>query len=147
MAKSIQDTTQNISRSFSKGMNKDSDPSFVSDGMWTHARNAVNNTDEGNLGSLSNEQSNFLCATAGSTMPAIAVKKYIIGIIQLFSDKWIIFTAGHGVQGNSISSEIGLLETDSCTYRPIVQDKCLNLDKRFLVSGSSREKEDCTWQV
>jgi hypothetical protein len=147
MAKNIQDTTQNISRSFTKGMNKDADPSFVGDGMWTHARNAVNNTDEGNIGSLSNEQSNLLCATAGSTMPITAVKKYIIGIIQLFSDKWIIFTAGHGVQGNSVSSEIGLLETDSCRYRPIVQDNCLGLDKRFLVSGSAREKEDCTWQV
>ena len=143
----IQNTTQIVTHSFSKGMNKDADPSFVGEGMWTHARNVVNNTEEGNLGSLSNEQSNLLCATAGLTMPPQVVKKYIIGAVLLFSDKWIVFTAGHGVKGNPITSEIGLLETNNCRYRPIVQDKCLGFDKRYLISGSAREKEDCTWQV
>ena len=38
---------QNITRTFTKGLNKDSDPTFVDEGMWTHARNAVNNTSEG----------------------------------------------------------------------------------------------------
>ena len=147
MAKGLQNTTQNVTRSFSKGMNKDADPSFVGEGMWTHARNATNNTDEGNIGTLSNEQSNILCATAGLTMPAIAVDKYIIGTIQLFSDKWIVFTAGHDSTGIPVMSEIGLLETDACVYRPIVQDACLKFDKRYLISGSSREKEDCTWKV
>lgn len=147
MAKNIQSTATIISRGFTKGLNKDADPSFVQDGMWTHARNAVNNTEEGNLGTLANEDANFLCITAGATMPANAVKKYIIGAIQLFSDKWVIFTAGHNFKGVSISSEIGLFEADTCTYRPIVQDRCLYFDKRYLISGSSREKEDCTWQV
>jgi len=147
MGKGLENTTQIITRSFAKGLNKDADPSFVSDGMWTHARNATNNTDEGNVGTLSNEQSNELCATAGLTMPSTAVHKYIIGAIQLFSDKWIVFTAGHDSTGAPVSSEIGLLETDRCIYRPIVQDACLKFDKRYLISGSSREKEDCTWQV
>lgn len=147
MAKNIQDTTKIINRSFTKGLNKDADPSFVQEGMWTHARNAANNSDEGNLGTLSNEQANFLCATAGSTMPSLATDKFIIGAIQLFSDKWLIFTVGHNFKGVSISSEIGLLESDACIYRPIVQDHCLNFDKRYLITGSAREKEDCTWQV
>ena len=49
-----QNSAQLITNTFVKGLNKDSDPSFVSEGMWTHARNAVNNTDEGNIGTLSN---------------------------------------------------------------------------------------------
>jgi hypothetical protein len=147
MGKEIQNTTQNVTRSFSKGINKDADPSFVSDGMWTHARNASNNTEEGGIGTLSNEQSNMLCAIAGQTMPANAVDKYIIGTILLYSDKWIVYTAGHDATGVSVMSEIGLLETDACTYRPIVQDACLKFDKRYLISGSSREREDCSWQV
>jgi len=146
MAGKIQNTSQNINNSFSKGLNKDSDPSFVQEGMWTHARNASNNTIEGDLGTLSNETSNFLCATTGVTMPAYVVDKYIIGAIQLFSDKWLVFTAGHDAQGKPRMSEIGLLEDDFCRYRPIVQDACLNFDKRYLISGVSREKEDCTWQ-
>ncbi len=30
--------------------------------MWTHARNASNNTASGDLGTISNEESNILCA-------------------------------------------------------------------------------------
>lgn len=148
MAKrNIQDTNQNITHSFIKGLNKDSDPSYVQEGMWTHAINATNNTIEGDVGSLSNESSNFLCITTGATMPAAVVKKYIIGAIYLYSDKWIIYTAGHNALGQPYMSEIGLFEEERCTYRPIIQTKCLGFDKRYLISGSAREKEDCTWQV
>lgn len=147
MAKELQNTSNNISHSFIKGLNKDSDPSFVQEGMWTHAINASNNTIEGDLGTLSNESSNYLCSTTGVRMPATVVSKYIVGAIYLFSDKHIIFTAGHDNQGKPVMSEIGLFEEDRCIYRPIVQSACLSFDKRFLISGASREKEDCSWQV
>jgi hypothetical protein len=139
--------SKEVSNSFVKGLNKDSEPSYVTEGMWTHAVNATNSTIEGDLGTISNESSNYLCGTAGSTMPSNAVEKFIIGAIHLYSDKWAIYTAGHSRTGASVSSEIGLFETDTCTYRLIVQDSCLGFDKRYLISGSSREKEDCTWQV
>ena len=138
---------QNITHTFTKGLNKDSDPTFVNEGMWTHARNAVNNTSEGDLGTLSNESSNFLCAVTGATMQAAVTDLYIIGCIQIFSDKWVIFTVGHDNTGRPIMSEIGLLQEERCIYQPIVQDACLGFDKRYLISGVSREKEDCTWQV
>lgn len=145
----LQDTSENVTRSFTKGLNKDSDPSYVQEGMWTHARNAVNNSAEGDIGSLSNEVSNYLCITAGITIPTFygATKLYIIGTIYLFSDKWLIFTAAHDSSGSPVMSEIGLLDADRCIYRPIVQDACLNFDRRHLISGASREKEDCTWQA
>lgn len=141
-----QDITQTSTNTFVKGLNKDSDPSFVSDGMWTHARNAVNNTAEGDLGTLSNESANYLCSTAGETI--LNGKKVIVGAIHLYSDKWVIFTAVHTTgQIESINSEIGLFEEDLCRYRPIVQDKCLNLNELNLITGASREKEDCSWAV
>ena len=150
MAK-LQNTSQSITNTFVKGLNKDSDPSFVSEGMWIHARNATNNTAEGNLGTLSNEASNILCAAVGTTMPTFGANAvtdvYIIGAIHLYSDKWIIYSAGHALNGKPVMSEIGLLEEERCIYRPIVQDECLGFDKRFLISGSSREREDCSWQV
>jgi len=146
-----QNSAQLITNTFVKGLNKDSDPSFVSEGMWTHARNASNNTDEGNIGTLSNETSNFLCALAGATMPTTGqyavANIYIIGGVHLFSDKWIIYTAGHNSFGQPVLSEIGLLQEDRCIYQPIVQDPCLGFDKRYLISGVSREREDCSWQV
>jgi hypothetical protein len=143
----LQDTNKVTTNSFIKGLNKDSDPSFVSEGMWTHAVNMVNNTVEGDIGTLSNEISNILCGLTGQSMPAIVTDKYIIGAIYLYSDKWIIYTAGHNSAGKRLMSEIGLFEEDVCKYREIVQDACLNFDKRYLISGSSRQKEDCSWQV
>jgi hypothetical protein len=145
MAKSrSQDITQTSTNTFVKGLNKDSDPSFVSEGMWTHARNAVNNTAEGDLGTISNESANYLCATTAETI--LNGRKVIVGAIHLYSDKWVIYTAVHvSGQLESINSEIGLFEEDQCKYRPIVQDPCLNLNELNLITGASREKEDCSW--
>jgi len=132
---------------FIKGLHKDSDPAFIQEGMWTYARNAVNNTIEGDVGTISNEVSNALCASAGSTINF--PYKYVIGMIHMFSDKWIVFTASHTTAVDIVPrmSEIGLFEELSCTYRPIVQDACLGFTKTNLISGAAREKEDCSWQV
>ena len=141
-----QNTGQLNTNTFFKGLNKDADPSFVSEGEWTHARNAVNNTAEGNLGTLSNESSNYLCIAAGETL--VGSEKKIIGAIHLFSDKWVIFTTsilGPGQTGKK--DEIGLFQEDLCSYKIIVQDNCLNFDRYNLITGASREKEDCSWAV
>ena len=139
-------TNQAQTNSFIKGLNKDSDPLFVQEGMWTHARNATNNTVEGDLGTLSNEESNSLCARVGTTMGSSFV--YIIGKIHLYSDKWIIFSVAYdALNTNPINSEIGLFESDLCKYRPIVQDECLNFNKLNIITGASKLQDDCTWQV
>jgi hypothetical protein len=144
--KNQQDTASSQTNSFIKGLNKDSDPLFVQEGMWTHARNAVNNTSEGDVGTLSNEESNALCAQAGTTLGTLYT--YIVGAIHLFSDKWIIYTVGYDSQNTKpVNSEIGLFEGDLCKYKPIVQDRCLNFSKLHLVTGASKLKDDCTWQV
>jgi len=143
----MQDTSQNVTDSFIKGLNKDSDPSYVTDGMWTHAVNMVNNSKTGKVGSISNESANYLCFNTGKFMASGATEKLVIGTIYLFSDKWLIFTAGHNSFGQPVSAEIGLFQEENCTYQPIVIDPCLKFDKRYLISGVSRLKEDCTWQV
>ena len=132
---------------FIKGLNKDSDQGFLGEGMWTHARNAVNNTSEGDVGTISNESANVLCATAGATI--VFPYKYIIGTIHLFSDKWLIFTATHitDISITPAMSEIGIFDEESCIYRPIVQDICLGFSKTNLISGASRQLQSCSWQV
>jgi hypothetical protein len=144
MAKQKQDLGKTETNSFVKGLNKDNDSSFIPEGMWTHARNVINNTVEGNLGTLSGEPANYLCAVAGDTL--IGGRKIIVGAVHLYSDKWLIFTAVHNdAQINSINSEIGLFEEDLCRYRIIVQDPCLNLNELHLIYGAAREREDCSW--
>ena len=141
------DSNLDASRTFIKGLSKDTDPSFIEEGMWTYARNAVNNTKEGDIGTLSNEESNAQCITIGQDIGR-PVNPVIVGAISLFESKWVLYTAIYDAQGdNVITSEIGLFEEDFCKYRPIVRDKCLNFSKFNLVTGGSREKGDCTWQV
>jgi len=151
MAKSSQDSAlSNNTNVFTKGLNKDSDPSFIGEGMWTHARNAVNNTIEGDIGTLSNEISNFKCPIGlnpGETMLVAPGSKHIIGTIYLYSDKWVIFTVGYNALNIPVMSEVGLLEEERCIYRPIVQAKCLNFNVNNLITGASRLNKDCSWQV
>jgi hypothetical protein len=146
MAKESQGIDQNQLNTFIKGLNKDLDPSFVSEGMWTHARNATNNTREGDAGSLSNEPSNIYC---GQVAADITGSKFIIGAIHLFSDKWILFTAIHlnDTSNAVVGCEIGLYEEALCKYRPIVQDNCLKFSKWNLITGAARKVNDCSWQV
>ncbi len=148
MAKRRLPNTSNVqTHSFVKGLNKDSDFTYLQNGMWTHARNATNNTIEGNQGTISNASSNQLCAIAGETMDNVYPDRFIIGTVHLYADKWVIYTVGHNAANTASMSEIGLFEEDSCKYSPIVQDACLKFDKKYLIDGAAREMEDCTWQV
>lgn len=146
-----QNITTTNTNTFIKGLNKDSNTTFVQEGMWVHARNAVNNTVEGDLGTISNEASNILCVSVleNVSVSPLAIKK-IIGAIHLFADKWVIFSSVNDQvnTGLSLYSEIGLFEEDECTYRVIAeQDTCLNFNMYHLITGASRLQEDCSWGV
>ena len=111
MASNFQNTSSQVNQSFNKGLVKDLEEVFTSPGIWTHARNAVNNSKIGDLGVLGNEPSNYLCASAPYT---------IIGAIHLYGDKWQIHST------NDIDSEIGIFDESDCSYIKSVNDKCLN---------------------
>jgi len=50
----MQNTTSANTRTFSKGMIKDLNDTYTGEGTWTHARNAVNNSKQGDVGVLGN---------------------------------------------------------------------------------------------
>jgi hypothetical protein len=50
-----------VTNTFNKGMLKDYNETFVGEGLWTHARNLVNNSHDGNIGVVGNEPSNIEC--------------------------------------------------------------------------------------
>ena len=58
---SSQQSTNSTSNSFSKGMMKDFNESFVGEGLYIHARNAVNNSHDGQVGVIGNEPANLHC--------------------------------------------------------------------------------------
>ena len=143
-----QQSTSNIDTDiFVKGMTKDPNISLVGKDQWTHARNAINNSADGDVGTLGNEQANYLCDAAPYT---------IIGAIHLYADKWVLFST------NNEQSEIGTWDDSECKYKTVVNDyscyecidtednpftPCLNFKTQNLITGASKENFDCSWQV
>lgn len=114
--------------SFTKGMVKDYNESFVGEGLYTHARNAVNNSYEGNVGVIGNEPSNLFCVQLPYTY---------IGSIYMVDDKWVIFTT------NNTKSEIGIFDESECSYTTIINSDCLNFKTTNLITGVFRKRFDC----
>jgi hypothetical protein len=75
-----QDTSSIDTSIFNKGMVKDMNASFQGKATWSHARNAYNNSEDGDIGVIGNEPSNFSCAEIPYT---------IIGGIHLYGDRII----------------------------------------------------------
>ena len=121
-------STNSTSNSFSKGMMKDFNESFVGEGLYTHARNAVNNSHDGQVGTIGNEPANLQCVNLPYTL---------IGAIHVTDDQWAVFTT------NDVSSEIGIFDESACTYTKIVNDDCLNFKRSNPIVGASRKRYDC----
>lgn len=128
----MQNTSNVVTRTFSGGLNKDIDRSFLKENMWAHARNAINNSKAGNLGVLGNEPSNKYCVSTPYTL---------IGAIHLHDDKWVVFST------DNLNSEIGVFDESDCSYTRVVNDTCLGFTTYNLITGASKENFDCTWQV
>ena len=118
--------------SFIKGMVKDTNASFQGKDTWAHARNAANNSTDGDVGTLGNEPANLQCATVPYT---------IIGAIHLYADQWVVYST------DDTNSEIGTFDDSECKYETLVNDPCLGFNRNHLITGASKENFDCTWQV
>lgn len=120
---------------FNKGMMKDYNESFVGDGLYTHARNAVNNSHDGQVGIIGNEPSNISCVTLPYTL---------IGCIHLIDDQWLVFTT------DDTKSEIGIFDESACTYNALtspdgnaIDFTCLGFKRTHLITGVFRQRFDC----
>ncbi len=131
------DSLQNNSSSassgaFIKGLVHDYDEQFDIENSWAYARNAVNNSIEGDLGVLGNEPSNLACGQAPYT---------ITGRVHLFKQYWAIIST------DDTDSEIGLFDETQCSYRTVVNDPCLNFSTLNLITGEAKENFDCSWSI
>lgn len=121
-----------IQSTLNKGLIKDIDASQLSGEYYTHARNAVNNSHEGQVGLIQNEPSNLHCVNLPYTL---------IGAIHTTGDQWVLFTT------DNEHSEIGLFDDSQCSYTKIVNDSCLNFSTSYLITGASRRTSDCSIKV
>ena len=118
--------------SFTKGMVKDPNETYIGEGVWTHARNLVNNSHDGQIGVVGNEPSNLFCVDLPYTL---------IGCIQLADNQWAVFTT------NNTLSEIGIFNEPTCTYTTLVNSACLNFNTKHLITGASRRTFDCSEKI
>ncbi|MFN9109950.1 MAG: hypothetical protein ACK5XN_07755 [Bacteroidota bacterium] len=120
--------TPSLTNTFNKGMVKDYNETFIGEGLYTHARNAVNNSYEGNVGVIGNEPSNLFCVQFPYTA---------IGYIYMIDDQWIVFTT------DDVNSEIGIFDESECSYKKIINSQCLNFKTTNLITGAFRKRFDC----
>ena len=133
MAKqNLQNTTSVETNTFAKGMVKDVYASLQPKENWSHARNAYNNSVDGDAGVIGNEPANLKCGVIPYT---------VIGAIHKQADQWYIFST------DDVSSEIGLFDDSLCQYTTIVNDPCLSFKRTHLITGAAKENYDCSWQV
>lgn len=135
-------------RRFDKNLQKDTNDYHVQDNEWIYARNAINNSNIGDLGRLGNEPANKLClkvwqnpAPTPSDPWAGAGPLTIIGFIHLEKDKWAVFST------DNVNSEVGYFEEEICRYTRIVNDPCLAFKTTNLIYGQSREGFDCNYTL
>lgn len=92
--------------SFTKKMVKDLDDSFQGTDTWSHARNMMVNTEDGNSLTVTDEPSNTLCYTFDSRpLSKIKLKNNRLLVIQL-------------------NGEFGVLNTKTCSYEKLFQLNC-----------------------
>jgi hypothetical protein len=121
-------TPGSTTNTFTKGMVKDFNDTFIGEGLWTHARNAVNNSHDGQVGVVGNEPANLFC---------IQLPYTLIGSIHLSDDQWAIFTT------DDVNSEIGIFDESACSYTKVINDPCLNFNRSNLITGAYRKRYDC----
>jgi hypothetical protein len=109
--------------SFAKGMVKDVYASLEPKENWYHARNAYNNSVDGDAGVIGNEPANLQCGTVPYT---------IIGFIHKTASEWYVFST------DDINSEIGFYDEKTCSYTTILNDPCLKFDRNYLIKGDSK---------
>lgn len=127
-----QSNSNAITNSVTKGLQKDLNDTFINNESWTHARNAVNNSHDGELGVLGNEPSNIKCIDLPYTL---------IGAISIGDDEWAVFTT------DDTNSEIGIFNEAKCTYTKVVNSPCLNFSRSHLIIGASKERFDCGKEI
>lgn len=145
MANNLQNTSIVKTNTFSKGMFKDTNDMYMSEGLWNHAVNAINNTHYGEVGAIGNEPSNRECASAPYA---------IIGYAYKSNGQWVLFSTKQGTHGsitNASNSDIGIFDEATCTYTSIFNDGdntiCLDFAVVSPITAVCKENYDCTWSV
>lgn len=125
MANELQNTSQVTTNVTNKAaMVTDLNSSYLGEESYSHARNAVRNSKDGDLGTIGNEPSNTLCINAPYK---------IVGSVALPGDEILIFST------DNINSEIGVVNSVTCSYTKLLNANCLNFSDQYPITGVAKQ--------
>ncbi len=124
--------------SLSKGLNKDVSPETQPDGTYRWALNAVAESEEGNIGFLTNEEGNYIC---GQVDPEWT----IIGHVYIGEDEAIIFQAPKDTSLASSQYQWGRISRikADCSIVNVITTNCLNFNVAHQIQATFRIRKGC----
>lgn len=121
----MQDSSSISTNVFNKpALVTDLNDSYVGKDIYTHGRNLAPYSINGDEGTLGNEQSNIFC---------VQVPYTFIGSIDLNDDRHIVFST------SGTLSQIGIVDTDKCTYTKVLSSTCLNFKVDKVMNGVAKK--------
>jgi hypothetical protein len=125
MADNLQNTSNIDTNSTPKaGLTTDLDPSYIGKDQYSHARNAVRASKDGDLGTIGNEP---------STKLSFSAPYKIIGIIPIPENDLLVFST------DNFSSEIGIGNELTGKYTTLLNASWLNFNDEHLIRGAAKK--------
>ena len=118
----------------SKGMSMDFNDLYSNKETYLFALNALNESENGDIGLIGNENSN-------EPITSIKTNYTILGHVYIGDGQTCIFS----VSNDNTKSEIGILEND--TYRSVVESSGLNFDVNHQIQATYRLRRGCNKTV
>lgn len=113
----------------SKGLQTDVSPIMQPQGSYRFALNAINDSTDGAMGTLTNEEGNFNCAN---------LQGYeIVGSVYMENDETALFVTNGG------TSRIVVFNEDMCSTNVVVQANCLGFSKNHPIQAIYRKRKGC----
>lgn len=129
------------SQGFTKNLVEDVSNYLVDENSWTQARNAINNSVTGDIGSLGNEPSNIFCVAITADGTPTGAPLAIIGAVYTTLDTWVLFST------DDSNHQIGIYNQTSCTYYKVTDGACLNFSRSNIISGVSKKNFECRYNI
>lgn len=120
-------TTNIVQNSIIKGMQKDLNDTLINEQTLTHHRNGMFQSLNGDL---------VFASVEPATLECIALPYKYNGSVKLRNERYLTFS------GDGVDSEIGISNLKDCTYTKLVNNKCLNFNNFYQITGFVRINVD-----
>lgn len=118
----------------SLGLNMNSVAAQIREGQFSYLLNGVIESFDGNGIAIQNEQGNILC----TNFPNLSV----IGRLNILEKNLIVFWLT-----NNTDSEIGVLDTNKCTYNKIINSPCIGLNTSAPIHQAVYKISNCSTEI